>query len=559
MDPDIIKVLKTNIPPSDAQSKGIHELVKAAQADCRELQSEATHIQGLLNNVYAKIAKRKVDLATYNAALSAARRLPPELVTYIFLLCHTEPSRLLSDSKNDRFPLTLGQICSGWRKVALNTPRLWSDITVEVLADHPIPDYTEKLVGSWLYRSGALPISLDIRLVNSNTPRTFPISSNLQRMMKLVAMYANRLKILRVILPENPFRLQVADPFQTIPPKSFSLLESATLCMDFFELRRREPVRWQGAVTAFADAPHLKRLEFCSNQTTPLFAVSESSGLTEFHIYLPWAQLTHLNFHRVFLNPEGCHYVLRLCSHSLVEFSVVLGQDHARRSAVVFENVSMPKLTTFNLQIMRSDRGGILHPSFLQSLILPALKDFSFSSYNTDNGPTKWYATVPYEGLVYILSNSRLERLSLTYVVICSTRLIELLRPMTALVELNLDRTLFVGDNHRLNKPFKLLSRNYDPLILPKLEIIKVDLLHTDEKELFEMVGSRLPRRDRPGYRARRRQESESSVGSRAYLKKVFVNAVDVVKRYKYLDEDDMYLKFLRLDTEISIKRSGEH
>lgn len=130
---------------------------------------------------------------------------------------------------------------------------------------------------------------------------------------------------------------------------------------------------------------------------------------------------------------------------------------------------------------------------------------------------------------------------------------------MTALVELNLDRTLFVGDNHRLNKPFKLLSRNYDPLILPKLEIIKVDLLHTDEKELFEMVGSRLPRRDRPGYRARRRQESESSVGSRAYLKKVFVNAVDVVKRYKYLDEDDMYLKFLRLDTEISIKRSGEH
>lgn len=528
------------------------ELIRAANADCGELQSEARRIHGLLDIVYAKIAKRKIDLATYNAALSPARRLPPELVADIFLLCHTEPAPLLAKSEYDKLPLILGQICSGWREVALNTPQLWSNFAIDVPPGQSLPGITEGSVESWFSRSGAHPLSMEINMDNRRkTRRRQFFSSDLQRIMEVVATYAGRIKDLRLVLPGNPIKLN--DPFQHIPRNSFALLESAVLHLDFTE-GLRDPKRWQGALTAFKTAPHLKRLDFMSSLTTPFFGISERTGLTVVRVYLPWAQLTHFNFHRVFMNPEGCHYVLRLCSKNLVECSIILSQDHDDSLDHFFKEITMPKLETLNLQIMRkSEFGEFLHPSFLESLILPALKEFSFSSYNKDNGPTKWCSQVPYEGLLCLLSHSQLERFSFASVVICSRKLVELLRPMTSLVELNLHSTLFIGENYRLNKPFKSLSRTHDPFILPKLRIITVDLRHTEEMDFFEMVGSRLPRRD-GGL-----PQAGSLVDSPAYLKKVSVNAVDSAKRYKYLDdEENTYFNFLRLDVEICVKRSGE-
>ncbi|KAJ7157290.1 hypothetical protein C8R46DRAFT_859860, partial [Mycena filopes] len=58
--------------------------------------------------------------------LSGLRRLPLEILAYIFLL--TIPS--VEETCPLRSPWILGHICRRWRAIALATPALWSSIVI---------------------------------------------------------------------------------------------------------------------------------------------------------------------------------------------------------------------------------------------------------------------------------------------------------------------------------------------------------------------------------------------------------------------------------------------
>lgn len=81
-------------------------------------------LEGLLQERDDHLART----ALYRKVLSPVRRIPPELVADIFIQSCPETSILPPSADNAN--LRLSQICSGWRKVALGTPRLWPNVTI---------------------------------------------------------------------------------------------------------------------------------------------------------------------------------------------------------------------------------------------------------------------------------------------------------------------------------------------------------------------------------------------------------------------------------------------
>ncbi|KAJ3508434.1 hypothetical protein NLJ89_g5754 [Agrocybe chaxingu] len=98
------------------------------------------------------------------------KKLPPELVSRVFLACLPENKNNLRKAGNldslvlpirqSSAPLLLASICKRWRQLALATPQLWSSILVQLRPEN-VP-YQTKVVEQWLSRSGCVPLSLHI-------------------------------------------------------------------------------------------------------------------------------------------------------------------------------------------------------------------------------------------------------------------------------------------------------------------------------------------------------------------------------------------------------------
>ncbi|KAF8880436.1 hypothetical protein BD779DRAFT_1473887 [Infundibulicybe gibba] len=86
---------------------------------------------------------------THEAAISPLRSFPPELLAEIF----AQFIDMMMNYGLTPVPLMLMGICSQWRRIVLDTPRLWT----KILTLHPMID-------SWISRSKALPLYLDLDL-----------------------------------------------------------------------------------------------------------------------------------------------------------------------------------------------------------------------------------------------------------------------------------------------------------------------------------------------------------------------------------------------------------
>ncbi|KAF8882565.1 hypothetical protein BD779DRAFT_1626700, partial [Infundibulicybe gibba] len=101
------------------------------------------------------LEKRKAELSglinTHKAAISPLRTFPPELLAEIFMAfvtmeCPRTPTERCS-------PFMLMGICSRWRGIVLNTPRLWTRISG-----------APSMIDSWIIQSRELPLSLELDL-----------------------------------------------------------------------------------------------------------------------------------------------------------------------------------------------------------------------------------------------------------------------------------------------------------------------------------------------------------------------------------------------------------
>ncbi|KAF5319217.1 hypothetical protein D9619_008445 [Psilocybe cf. subviscida] len=90
--------------------------------------------------------------------------LPVELGSYILLLSLPDPKEEIirnggTPTKTYNTPLGLASVCSRWRKIAFEEPRLWTTVALSPSMRFAILSDVTSLE-NWLTRSGALPVSV---------------------------------------------------------------------------------------------------------------------------------------------------------------------------------------------------------------------------------------------------------------------------------------------------------------------------------------------------------------------------------------------------------------
>ncbi|RDB23031.1 hypothetical protein Hypma_009796 [Hypsizygus marmoreus] len=158
-------LLQTNNPPSDQETDDIRRLL------CNIEEHIKTQGHG---DAFDLASNHLEDLRkACRYALSGLRRLPVELISYIFSQVMGDPldTRRWDTLNVTKEPWTLAQVSSSWRAVALAHKEIWSHIGTDltVISYRPIP--TVEMLLCSLLRSGNHTLSIKFREADTRTSR----------------------------------------------------------------------------------------------------------------------------------------------------------------------------------------------------------------------------------------------------------------------------------------------------------------------------------------------------------------------------------------------------
>ena len=135
------------IPPSPFEHilHTNHALCRSELKHAREIVLEVEDDLARLEDQIAQLQQKRDALMKYakdhRALLTPIRRVPPEILSDIFLAClppvrliqQPQPESSVFDVKSP--PWVFGHVCGQWRAVALSSPRLWSSVSVDANKD----------------------------------------------------------------------------------------------------------------------------------------------------------------------------------------------------------------------------------------------------------------------------------------------------------------------------------------------------------------------------------------------------------------------------------------
>lgn len=258
--------------------------------------------------------------------------LPAELLGEVFVEClpeHPQPSLYEA-------PLLLCKICSNWRSVALNTPRLWSSLFLARRKRRP----SNAMLRAWLARSGILPLSIDVRFFRD---------TDIETMVALVR-YAHRWRHVELAT----INLQ---PFVTAV-QSLDALESIKLgpLGNINDVVRLSPI--------LSMAPRLRSIEW--RVTTDITSLQ-----------LPWTQLTHLRHHSRIATGNAIHLLASCPQLVEVYFHELMFSPERQNS---------PTVALYHLRTLEIAKPYSYAKSILHQVALPNLRKFrlgdSFSNFH---------------------------------------------------------------------------------------------------------------------------------------------------------------------------------
>lgn len=140
-----------------------------------EVRCTITSVDDEIQSLQLKLEELKeyrnelhLTLGSLQAPLSPIRKLPPEILSEIFLFAAAGSSIRWPSRRDDSdMPWLLGKICSYWRTVSLSLPQLWSDIHLDhkFFPGAPPSSKTEEFLRLCLDRSRneRLTFSVDTR------------------------------------------------------------------------------------------------------------------------------------------------------------------------------------------------------------------------------------------------------------------------------------------------------------------------------------------------------------------------------------------------------------
>lgn len=429
MNSHLISVIYTNGPPSPIQKRQIKGLIAALKDNVIELDEEIARAQ----------AKREIRLRqihTYEAALSPCRRLPPELVSEVFL--YAQHNYIVRPANS----LRLSQICSAWRETAVNIPGLWTNISIE----YGRKSYAKKMLLLKMFCSRASGHPLSVRIDGTRLP------PNVDDPISILSPYIKTIKSLTLDVP-----FCFAQSLYSLPPDSFPLLENfrfmstdggpTTLVVDL-------PIHGP-----FSSAHHLWDFDF----RVPF------QGET---LHLP-EQLTHVTLEDI--TCAQALSALRHCPH-IIEFCGRFSERGAPFPSVpiVFPNMRSLDITIGN-QVDLDD--------IIDHLTIPALKSLRIRSWEYED-----VQITPSFALFVTRSSCAPTELDIGCLEMTDIGFLEIVRLLPSLVIIRLEAIDFMEDS-----VYGALVYKDDDSILPKLEDLTIHSLNctpTDEL-ILEVAKSR--------------------------------------------------------------------
>ena len=372
--PNLSLRIGTNYIPSDEELDHIkNSILPVPTAKLADLDLEINRIKEIYSNLMEQRQVLLTEIEGYHNLISPARRVPIDILQEIFL--HTLPTSHNALMDPHECPLLLTQICSGWRRIALSTPQLWSSIHV------PIPPVSSSSPGrtsfwnlsgefknsclsffmnystsitNWLRRSGLSPLSISLYdSQNSIVPKEY-----YKIIIDSLLPFANRWKNL-VLDIRSPFFGPIAELKESDVP----MLESLTL----HDIRNGDlssiPLAWKAS--GLVKSCRLKKINYSEIEGN----IMDSS--------FRWAQLTDIKLSSQASSGWGAP----TANATLSDLVTILGLT--------------PRLINCHFEIRLATDTGLAPPSYVSSLLLPSLQKMVFYDGGVNCAPLFELLDVP--------------------------------------------------------------------------------------------------------------------------------------------------------------------
>ncbi|KAK0206790.1 hypothetical protein DFS33DRAFT_1486350 [Desarmillaria ectypa] len=378
--PAFTRIANSNDPPLPAESSAIRGLIVEHTRRVSVLQTQVTHLESYRQDLLAQVSmvdnkisvlERECERVSQairekKRLLSPVRRLPPEVLSLIFLETIVFPiKRTPSASESEWWDIELAespmwsieQVCRQWRMVSMSFPELWSYINITITDDNFKEDgyvYVRCLTHQFS-RSRLCPLSLSITdISNQSSFDKLP-----PPLVTLLLSVGSRVHELHLLLS--------AAIFSTVPAVRLalpSLKKLSLLSTDAEEISR------YNNLNLFDSAPNLHVVE-AMNIRDPVSSFA-----------LPWHQITryksdHLLDDWADPGPDTCIHLLSIMSQpQLVECDLRCEVNCADN---VFSGKSFPvvctRLRSLSLSSWPYSSTGMkaIH-QMLDRLMLPALE-----------------------------------------------------------------------------------------------------------------------------------------------------------------------------------------
>ena len=222
-------VLGTNHVPSTNKLAELKASLIVPKHELSRLDSEIARLQEIMDSLSSSRAQIKQYIDAHESLMSPVRQIPPETLSEIFVWClPSMNSDTYSVRSLDEAPLILTTICRDWRRIAIQTPLLWtslhiyhpSDITAEAFARRT------KGITLWLERSTSLPISISLH--SRSSPPLIGRESktdNMHLLIDLLMTFSDKFSSLSLCISPDDYAI-----FDRLsPPQGFPAIHSVEL------------------------------------------------------------------------------------------------------------------------------------------------------------------------------------------------------------------------------------------------------------------------------------------------------------------------------------------
>ncbi|KAF8972137.1 hypothetical protein BDZ97DRAFT_2070738 [Flammula alnicola] len=287
----------------------------------------------------------KAAIMALHSLLSPIQRLPPEILTEVFI--HCLPRAQFVEPNGTDAPLLLMQVCTGWWRICVSSPQLWSSL--DIFPKNPKPAECDEdvlisnralLLNVWIPRSGDLPLSLSMGDNLSTAAIRFALGNCAPRLqhLKFVALT----KTCASLLPDKTYPL--LDSFELYTPKGLT----DALINDLSRAMMRAPILrqfiWESDLHRFRPSHvelHWSNLTYLRLNAT----ITLEQCLT---ILSMATKATHLDFQDILVFSRAIpHNPLEIALPELSSFVICSRYDVSE----VFDRITLPRLKELNLTL----------------------------------------------------------------------------------------------------------------------------------------------------------------------------------------------------------------